>query len=197
MNWEHEIKSIKCPCGEGTIEKDTKSDDWGRYEESEPYIKCPKCNDKYKLITISYSSPFSWKGGNTAHFLVDKNIDLSVKYNNKYPRIDKYELQKTDFSHYLIVEYRLPDLISCQNELNQKTSVASLKGLASKIAKDRKKYVGSAKINDVRSDVTIAVEEYNQFIVNREQLDEQEKLDKKAREEWEDKVRKNAILLDI
>ena len=63
MSWDHDIKSIKCPCGEGTIEKDTRSDDWGRYEEGTPSIKCPKCNDKFKLITISRSSPFSWKGG--------------------------------------------------------------------------------------------------------------------------------------
>ena len=28
MSWDHDIKSIKCPCGEGTIEKDTRSDDW-------------------------------------------------------------------------------------------------------------------------------------------------------------------------
>ena len=197
MSWNHDIKSIKCPCGEGTIEKDTRSDDWGRYEEGTPSIKCPKCNDKYKLITISHNSPFSWKGGYTAHFLVDKNVDLSVKHENKYPRVNEFELQKKDFPHSLIVGYRLNNLISAQKELNEKTSVASLKGCASKIAKDRKRYIGSAKINDVRNDLTIAINEYNSFIVNKEQLDEQDTLDKKARDEWEDKVRKNGILLDI
>jgi|GEM_PF-2764564 hypothetical protein len=197
MSWDHILKSIKCPCGEGTIEKDTRSDDWGRYEEGTPYIKCPKCNEKYKLVTISHSSPFSWKGGYTCHFLVDKSLDLSIKQKNKFPIIDEYELQKKDFSHFLIVGYRLDSLMSVQDELNRKTSVASLKGFASKIAKDRKRYVGSAKINEVRNDVNIAIRDYNASIVNREKLDEQDDLDRKAREEWENKVKKNGILLDI
>ena len=93
--------------------------------------------------------------------------------------------------------YRLDNLKSAQKELNEKTSVASLKGCASRIAKDRKRYVGSAKINGVRNDVTLAINEYNSLIVNKEQLDEQDALDRKARDEWEDKVRKNGILLDI
>lgn len=104
---------------------------------------------------------------------------------------------QTKIPHSLIVGYRLDNLISAQKELNKKTNVASLKGCASRIAKDRKRYIGSVKINDVRNDVAIAINEYNSFIVNKEQLDEQDTLDKKARDEWEDKVRKNGILLDI
>ena len=65
---------------------------------------------------------------------------------------NEFELQKKDFPHSLIVGYRLDNLKSAQKELNEKTSVASLKGCASRIAKDRKRYVGSAKINDVRND---------------------------------------------
>ena len=197
MSWDHELKSIKCPCGKGKIEEDTRSDDWGRYEEGTPYINCPECKKRYNLITISHNSPFSWKGGYTAHFLVDKNVDLSVKHEIKFQRVDEFELQKKDFPHSLIVGYRLDSLKSAQKELNEKTSVASLKGYASRIAKDRKRYVGSAKINDIRNDVVLAINEYNSFIVNKEQLDEQDTLDRKARDEWEDKVRKNGILLDI
>ena len=50
MSWDH-IKSIKCPCGEGTIEKMLEV--MIRYMKKTPSIKCPKCNNKYKLITIS------------------------------------------------------------------------------------------------------------------------------------------------
>lgn len=89
----------------------------GRYEEGTPSIKCPKCNDKFKLITISHSLSFCCKGGYTAHFLVDKNVDLSVKHENKYPRIDEFELQKKDFPHSLIVGYRLDNLISAQKRV--------------------------------------------------------------------------------
>lgn len=169
----------------------------GKIRRRTPYINCSECKKRYNLITISHNSPFSWKGGYTAHFLVDKNVDLSVKHEIKFPRVDEFELQKKDFSHSLIVGYDLNSLLSAQKELNQKTSVASLKSCASRIAKDRKRYVGSAKMNDVRNDVAIAIKDYNSFIVNKEQLDEQDALDTKAREEWEDKVRKIGILLDI
>lgn len=197
MSWDHELKSIKCPCGIGTIEKDTRIDDWGRYKEDMPYINCSECKKRYNLITISHNSPFSWKGGYTAHFLVDKNVDLSVKHEIKFPRVDEFEMKKKDFAHSLIVAYDLDSLLSAQEELNQKTSVASLNTCAARIAKDRKRYVGSAKINDVRNDVFLAIKDYNSFIVNKEQLDEQDALDRKARDEWEDKVKKNGILLDI
>lgn len=116
MSRDHDIKSIKCLCDIATIEKDARSDDRGRYEEGTPSIKCPKCNDKYKWITISPSSLFSWNGGYIANFLLDKNVDLLIKYENKYPRVNEFELQNEDFPHSLIVEYRLDILKSAKKE---------------------------------------------------------------------------------
>ena len=116
MSRDHDIKSIKCLCDIATIEKDARSDDRGRYEEGTPSIKCPKCNDKYKWITISPSSLFSWNGGYIANFLLDKNVDLLIKHENKYPRVNEFELQNEDFPHSLIVGYRLDILKSAKKE---------------------------------------------------------------------------------
>ena len=197
MSWEHILKTIKCPCGQGTIEKDTRSDDWGRYEESSPYINCPVCKEKYIIRTISHSSPFKWKGGYTCHFLVDKNINLSVKHEKKYPYVNEYDLIDKDFPHYLVVAYKLDWLIEAQKEANDKTSIVSLKGFASIIAKKRKKHLGSARINEVRNDIALAIKDYNSYTVNKEQLEEQDELDRKAQNELEDKIKNNGIPLDI
>lgn len=197
MSWDHILKSIKCPCGQGTIEKDTRSDDWGRYEEGSPYINCPKCESKYCIRTITHTRIHKGIETYSYHYLVPKNIDLSVNVERKYPRVDVYELKRKDFPHSLIVEYKLSWLLSAQEELNQKTSVASLKGYADSIAKDRKRYVGSAKINEVRNDVATAIQDHKSFIVNKEQLEEQEEIFRKAEQEQEDKIIKNGIPLDI
>lgn len=69
--------------------------------------------------------------------------------------------------------------------------------MSSGIAKERKKNIGSAKISDVRNDVSIAIKDYNSFIVNKEQLDEQEELYRKAQNELEEKILKYGIPLDI
>ena len=197
MSWDHEIKSIKCPCGNGTIEKEVKSDDWGRYMEGKPYINCPNCSKKYKLITVAPSSIYPWKGGNAYHFLVDKDVNLRVESEQKYPRIDEYELCKKDYSHYLIVAYKLEWLLEAKRELMEKTSTSSLKGFAKEIAKCKKKYHGGAKIKDLRIDVDIAIEEYNCYIVNKEKIEEQDELDRAARNEWLQKVQQYGIPLDI
>lgn len=197
MSWDHILKTIKCPCGKGTIEKDTRSDDWNRYEEGTPYINCPDCNNKYVLKTIIHTRLHKGIETYSYHYLVPKDIDLSVNVERKYPRVDEYELRRKDFPHSLIVEYKLDWLLSAQTELNQKTSVSSLKGFASSIAKDRKRYVGSAKINDVRNDVAIAIQDYKTFAVNKEQLEEQEELYRKAEQELEEKNVQYGIPLDI
>lgn len=146
MSWDHIIKTIKCPCGKGTIEKDTKSDDWNRIEEGTPYINCPDCKSKYVLKTITHIRLRNGIETYSYHYLVPKDIDLSVNIERKYPRVDEYELKRKDFSHSLIVSYKLAWLLSAQAELNRKTSVSLLKGFASSIAKDRKRYVGVPKL---------------------------------------------------
>ena len=197
MSWDHEIKTIKCPCGDGTIEKEIKSDDWGRCVEGKPFINCPNCSKKYRLITVTSSSIYPWKGANSYHYLMDKDIDVHVKTEQKYPRIDEYELCKKDFPHYLIVAYKLEWLFEAEKELREKTNISSLTGHASGIAKRKKKYYGGARIKDLRKDVSIAINEYNSYFVNKEKLEEQDELDRVSREKWLKKVEQYGIPLDI
>ncbi len=51
---------------------------------------------------------------------MDKNVDLSVKHEIKFPRVDEFEMKKKDFAHSLIVAYDLDFLLSAHEELNQK-----------------------------------------------------------------------------
>lgn len=197
MSWDHEIKTIKCPCGNGTIEKEVRSDDWGRYEESKPYINCPNCSKKYRLITVTSTSVCFWKGGNAYHYLVGKDVDLSVEREQKYPKIDEYELCKKDFSHYLIVAYKLDWLLEAKRELSEKTNVSSLKGFANGIAKCKKKYYGGAKIKDLRKDVEVAIKEHDSYMVNKEKLEEHDEIDRVSREKWLKKVEQYGMPLDI
>ena len=197
MSWDHEIKKVKCPCGKGTIEKEVKSDDWGRYVEGMPSINCPDCSKKYKLITMTYHSIYPWKGGGNSYYLVDKNLDIHIQQEQKYQRVDEYELCKNDFPHYLVVTYRLEWLVEARKELLEKSSVSALKGFANGIARNKKKYSGGAKIKDLRTDIDIAIKDYNCFVVNKEKLEEQDALDRKAREEYIKIIKKYGIALDI
>ena len=197
MSWDHELKKTICPCGNGTIEKDVKSDDWGRYEEGDPYINCPNCSKKYNLITVAHHSIYKWKGGSNSYYLVEKNVDLHVKREQKYPIVNEYELCTKDFPHYLIVAYKLEWLHDAKKELDEKTSINSLSGFASGIARCKKKHYGGVKIKELRKDLTIAIDEYNSYIVNKEKIEEQEALDKKAREEWLKRVEENGISINF
>ena len=197
MSWDHEIKRIKCPCGKGTIEKEVKSDDWGRYVEGRPSINCPDCSKKYKLITVTYHSIYSWKGGGDSYYLIDKDLDIHVQREQKYQRVDESELCKNDFPHYLIVEYRLEWLLDARKELSEKSSVSVLRGFAKGIASRKRKCFGGVKIKDLRADIDIAIKDYDCFVVNKEKLEEQDSLDRKAREEYLKIVEKNGIALDI
>lgn len=74
----------------------------------------------------------------TNHFFVSKDVDLSVVHEQKYPRVNEYELQRSDYPHSLVVGFKLDWLLEALEEVNKKTSVSSLKGFASTIAKNRK-----------------------------------------------------------
>ncbi len=197
MSWDHEIKSIMCPCGCGTIEQETKSDDWGRYEEGTPCIKCAKCYNKFNLITLIYSCPYKWKGDRRDYYLVPKDADLLVNYVNDYPIQQAWELAKNNFSDALIVSYSFEQLNSALSELKLKKSVTSLIGVAFEISKMRKRYLNSAKIVNLRIEVAKAIEDYYTFNGNYEQLTKQEKHNDIERKKYEVKVQENGILLNL
>ena len=40
MSWDESERKIKCLCGNGFITQKIMMDDWNRYEEETPIIKC-------------------------------------------------------------------------------------------------------------------------------------------------------------
>jgi len=195
MSWDHDIRKINCPCGQGTIEREIKSDDWNRIEEGPVKINCSNCSKKYNLVSLS-----CWSQNNgyfTIDYLVPKEVDLSVNREQKYQRVDVYELFRKDFAHALICSYELDWLKEAYDELNNKTSVATLKGYASSIADKRKKYLKTAKLKDIKSDVLVAINDYENYFINKKQIDEQTEIDRKAEQEFREKVKINGIILNI
>ncbi len=72
MSWETiSTKKIKCPCGKGFIEQETKGDDWNRYEDEIPVILCEDCSKKYK-IESKYFCPKP-KHDYTIYYCVNKD----------------------------------------------------------------------------------------------------------------------------
>lgn len=56
MSWEIDsIRRYPCPCGAGEYEEVSKSDDWGRFEESYQML-CPICAPLYTATYEEYSS---------------------------------------------------------------------------------------------------------------------------------------------
>lgn len=197
MSWDHEIKSIKCPCGKGFIEKDVASDDWGRIEEGKPVIKCLECDEKYKVATITYPCPYSWKGDTVNHYLVPKDIDLAVDYIKTYEDRNGWEVAKKSFSDALIVSYSKKSLEEALIELNSKTSVASLVGFASSMASDRKKWLFSSRIHDLRNDVREALFQYDSYFGNHEQLEMQRKYNHELEKLRDEKIKKYGIFINL
>ena len=56
MSWDESERKIKCLWGNGFITQKIMMDDWNRYEEETPIIKCEECKNKYK-IESKYMNP--------------------------------------------------------------------------------------------------------------------------------------------
>ena len=78
MSWEViNTHSIKCLCGNGTIEQIIKGDDWNRLEEMMPVIKCKECSKKY-VVESKYYNP---KPGHDyfIYYCVDKDSKEKIQ----------------------------------------------------------------------------------------------------------------------
>lgn len=195
MSWDKTIKSIKCPCGKGTIEQEVRDDDWNRTEYGAPYICCDECKKKYKVVMSTYGNPI--KGYWNVYRLVPFDFTYSVDFVRKYDENKKYDYAKSDFAKYLICSFSKKMLLEAINEIGSKTSVASLIGIASRIGKECRKYQNSCKITDLKVYVNKAVEEYDNFDGNFEQLCEQEQENIKIKEIRNKELEKVAIVLDL
>lgn len=191
MSWDTYKKSITCPCGKGEIIQVTESDDWNRHREWDPEIECPECNNKYKVIskTFSDNKGETW----TSYYLVSKIFKYDKSKKNAYGAV-KY---RDDFSEYLIVHYSKQVLEKVYDTLIKSTSVASLKGDAHRVASDKQKKTGSCKIRELTVAVNKAIDGFDSYFGNWQQrYDEKQKNFQIERKNFE-KVKREGILLNF
>ena len=160
MSWDVVEHKIVCPCGKGYIIQEVRSDDWGRCESGKPYIACDECKKKYKIASISYFT-MPWKGDGIAYYLVPIDLKDDAVYEDKYSKIAPYEFAGTNFPKYMICSYSIDNLKGALQELQEITSCSAAKGTLQRIVKERKRYLGSCKREDLLADIEVAIEKYN------------------------------------
>lgn len=197
MSWDKRTRTIKCPCGKGTIEHEIKEDDWNRTEYDIPTIKCDCCNNKFKIVVLASTCPFSWKDHGDAYFLVPKDFKFNSNYQTKYKKICGFEISKESFVSALIVEWPKKLLLDAYNEIVNAKSINSLKGVSKRVAKQRIKYLKSAKVNVLKSEIKEAINGYDSFNGNYDQLSSQEEHNRRENERYREAIQNIGILLDL
>ena len=198
MSWDRYTNKIKCPCGKGTIEQEIKDhDSSNRTEYGKPYINCPFCESKYKIVSIVCHDYKPWHGDTIAYYLVPKDFQESVEYINKYRVTNYCGREMSDFAFELIMKYSLKSLKDVMYELEKNSNAGNLNGTAKSMVNMRKKLYGKASIKDLSNDVQKAIDKYESFNGNYQQLREQEEQNRMLREEHNDKIQKKGILIDI
>lgn len=194
MSWEIDrITTKPCPCGKGIIKKTSESDDWNRFREYYS-IECPICSDKYKVISESWYKDRGDYG--TYDYLLEKDYPeytgISVKDVFPYPT-DSYSLS---FELFVEKNYTLKEITEAKEQLDVKTSVTSLTGVASKIAKEHKKVHKTCSIKKLRDFINDALVHYNNLQDNKEKRIPIEKQEQEERKAYEDERRKHLISLN-
>lgn len=78
MSWEtFKTMKIPCLCRNGEIIQEILSDDWNRFEETEPVIKCEKCSKKYKIVSEFHNPKPHHEY--TVYYCVDKETGEKTK----------------------------------------------------------------------------------------------------------------------
>lgn len=197
MSWDTTERITKCPCGKGKIVQCVKENDWNQVREETPYIDCPECSQKYKIESKSVSSNKPERGTWTYYYLVPKDLKPEREDLDNYPHVYDYELARSDFSEYLILDYSKKDLEAAYMGLKDSSSIASLNGVAKEIAKEKKRYTKSCQTKELLILVEKAIAHYDAYYGNYEQREEERKENAKIRKEYYDEVREKGILIDF
>jgi hypothetical protein len=197
MSWDSRIVSVKCLCGNGTIDQEISDDDWGRSREGFPIINCNECKKKYKIIEIRHHSYKPMRGDYVAYYAVPLSFNETIPFITTYkePELDALI---ANFPLMLVVKEPLGFLKELSEELKNVTNVSSLKDLRTRdLINWRKRYLHSCKTADLKTDVEDAIVRYNSFGVNFELLQFQKDENQSIQKEYESKVAKQGILLDL
>ncbi len=199
MSWEVDGQyKTKCPCRNGQIIQDTKSDDFGRVIHSRPIIKCDECSSKYKVIEVCYPYYYRWKGDHEEYYLVPIDFIeveepvLTFSFNiNEYKSFDKYIT--------LIKLFKKQELEKASLEISNVNSCKEvLKNYISyEIIKDLRKIYGTAKIKQIKQSIAKALEEYKQIHDNKDEFDRQKEVKKSNFSAYIEHVKTIGIKIDF
>ena len=199
MSWEIDSQyKTKCPCGNGEIIQDVKSDDWGRVNSSKPIIKCDECCHKYKVIEIHNQSYRKWEGTNNEYHLVRIDFHeveepiLGFSFNiNEYKNFDVYIT--------LVKLYKKQELEKVLNEISNVRSCKEIPNdyISYRIIKDLRKIYGTAKIKQIYQNIVISLENYNCIKDNKDEVDRQIEIKRSEYLKFFEHIRTLGIKIDF
>lgn len=195
MSWEITgTESVSCPCGKGTITRTDYGDDWNRFQE-EISIECQVCKEKYDLITNHYYKHAGDSG--EVHYLLEKGYPeyTGTRLRDVFP--DTVSIEELPFDVYLIKVFSLKDLTTALIELNSKTAVSELTGIAADIAKRHKRAFHSARIAVLRNYVQEAFGNYDNYPDNKDRRIPIERQEEQERSAYNAERRKHMIHIPL
>lgn len=195
MSWEEMwTKTIKCPCGKGTISKKTYEDDWNRFREN-VNLDCEECAKKYSIEEEHFYKPGgdSW----TIYYLtpVDYPPYQGIEFDKIFPK--QKEHSEGSFAEMLIRSYRLEELNIALKDMEHEGAFARLGEVGKSVCKYHRRNFGTAKAKVVLPFVIQAIDQYSNYADNKEERDRVRDQERLAREQYKQEKRKHQIRIDF
>lgn len=160
MSWEIDsIDEIECPCGQGKIIRENKSDDWNRYDEN-VYLQCETCKKRYHIETRHFGHGIE---SSTSYYLVKNGETIQ----DPYPNISKFE-------NRILVDFYLEDLQIAIREMQNKKYSTEINDMnARQIISIHKKYCKSVKLQPIIQKVNRIISIYENAEWNRDKYEKE------------------------
>lgn len=160
MSWEIDsIDEIKCPCGQGKIIRENKSDDWNRCNEN-VYLQCEVCSAKIHIEKQYFVHGIEVS---TAYYLVKNGETIQD------PCPDT-----SSFENRILVDFYLEDLQCVLQEMKNKKYSTEIYGTnARQIIMLHKKYCKSVKLLVIIPKINKVISFYNEAVWNRNKYEEE------------------------
>lgn len=192
MSWEYDIRKIKCPCGNGFISQESRSDDWGRTENYVPTIECPECSQKYKIETEQHFC-YKWDGDGISYYITPKDYPeyAGITEDAQFPSAT---LNVLDFAEWFTERYTKAQLQSSLAEFqeNKSSSKVSLE-LSKELVKEHKLKYRNAKVSEIIPHLQEIIDGYDSYFGNFEQRKPIRDEEMRERKIYTDEKRKHQI----